>query len=62
MNLVYVVLGTIIMAPSTLRAKRERGDITLQQVIWAAVIAALAAAVTAAIVGIVNGWLARIPT
>jgi predicted Zn-dependent protease len=49
------VLGTIIMAPSTLRAKRERGDITLQQVIWAAVIAALAGAVPAAIDGIVFG-------
>ena len=62
MNIVYVVLGTLITAPSTLRAKRERGDITLQQVIWGAVIAGLAVAVTAVIVGIVNGWLARIPT
>ena len=61
MNALHWLIGVIAAAPAVLRAKKQRGDITLQQVIWAAGIAVAAVAVIAAIVAIINGYVAKIP-
>ena len=61
MNALHWLVGVIVAAPAVLRAKKQRGDITLQQVIWAAGIAVAAVAVFAAIVAIINGYVAKIP-
>lgn len=61
MNALHWLIGVMIAAPAVLRAKKQRGDITLQQVIWAAGIAVAAVAVIAAIVAIINGYVAKIP-
>lgn len=60
MKAIHLALAYLI-APPALRNKRERGDITLQQVIWAAGIAVVAVAAVAFIVAAVNGYLNRIP-
>ncbi|NHB86170.1 hypothetical protein G7085_21045 [Tessaracoccus sp. HDW20] len=62
MSALHWIVGVFVAAPALLRHKKERGDITLQQVIWAAGIAVAAVAVIAAIVAIINGYVARIPT
>lgn len=62
MSAINWLIGVFVAAPASLREKKERGDITLQQVIWAAGIAVAAVAVVAAIVAIINGYVARIPT
>ena len=62
MSALHWIVGVFVAAPALLWHKNERGDITLQQVIWAAGIAVAAVAVIAAIVAIINGYVARIPT
>ena len=62
MSAINWLIGVFVAAPALLREKKERGDITLQPVIWAAGIAVAAVAVVAAIVAIINGYVARIPT
>lgn len=61
-NIVTGLVGAVVAAPHALAEKKERGDITLQQVIWAALIAIAAVAVIGAIITIINGYVARIPT
>lgn len=61
MNALHWLIGVFVAAPALLREKKQRGDITLQQVIWAAGIAVAAVAVIAAIVAIINGYVAKIP-
>jgi hypothetical protein len=46
----------------TLIAEAERGAVTLEQVLWAAGIGAVAVIVIGVIVGIINGLAANIPT
>ena len=62
MSALHWLVGVFVSAPALLRRKQQRGDITLQQVIWAAGIAVAAVAVIAAIVAIINGYVAQIPT
>lgn len=61
MSSLYWVVAMVATAPQRLRERSERGDITLQQVIWAALIAIAAVAAIGVIVGIINGYVARIP-
>lgn len=56
------IVGVIIGMPQRLHAKKEHGAITIEQVIWTALIAIAAVAAIAVIVGIINGYVARIPT
>lgn len=61
MHAIHWLVGVFVAAPALLKEKKQRGDITLQQVIWAAGIAVAAVAVIAAIVTIINGYVAKIP-
>lgn len=61
MNALHWLIGVFVAAPALLREKKERGDITLQQAIWAAALGLAAVAATAAIVAIINGYIAKIP-
>lgn len=61
-QLIHVAMAYLITAPAALREKKERGGVTIEQVIWIGGLAILAIAIVTAIVGIANGWLAKIPT
>lgn len=60
-EMVESIAAVVEVIDNKLSAKAERGDITLQQVIWAAGIAVAAVAVISVIVGIINGYVAQIP-
>lgn len=60
-EMVENIAAVVEAIDNKLSAKAERGDITLQQVIWAAGIAVAAVAVISIIVGIINGYVAQIP-
>ena len=57
----YGLYAELVTAPARLKQKNERGDITLQQVMWAAGIAVVAAMVIAGIVAVINGYYEKIP-
>lgn len=57
----YWLKSLVTFVAGRVEGKKERGDITLQQVIWAAGIAIVAVAVVATIVQIINGYVAKIP-
>lgn len=59
---IHLAVAYFITVPATLQAKKERGALTMEQVIWTAALALLAVAAVALITTIVNGWLAKIPT
>lgn len=59
-SVLYWAVAMITTAPQRLRERSEEGA-TLEIVIWAALIAAAAVAVIAVLVGIINGWVAKIP-
>lgn len=62
MDRFYWLVQMVLAAPQTLQDKREHGAVTLENVIWAAGIAVAAIAVIALIVGVINGYVAKIPT
>lgn len=59
---IHVAMAYLITAPAVLRGKKEHGGSTIENLIWIGGLALLAIGVVALIVGIANGWAAKIPT